>query len=300
MTYLATAAFDPVFWMHHCNVDRLFAMWQAVNPNSYGGSQVAPAHTWTIAKGSTQDSNSPLTPFHRNSAGDFWTTNGVRNWRSLGYNYPEFAHSGGGKRAIQKYINKLYGPNASGTAGSSKRDTTPLVANNGSLFQYVANIQTPRYALGGSYQIFLFNGKPANEDPLSFIFDPNLIGPMGVLASDTMAGNDMLAAGSIPLTRTLTDVVGGGILGSLAEDIVVPYLTQNLEWRIVGPEGDSVDPTSIPDFEITVYASTATMTAVEDLPNWTEFIPLADITEEKDGGATLKSITGSNSTASRM
>lgn len=24
-------AFDPIFWMHHSNVDRLFALWQAMN-----------------------------------------------------------------------------------------------------------------------------------------------------------------------------------------------------------------------------------------------------------------------------
>ena len=25
------AAFDPIFWMHHANVDRLFAMWQGMD-----------------------------------------------------------------------------------------------------------------------------------------------------------------------------------------------------------------------------------------------------------------------------
>lgn len=58
MTYLSLAAFDPLFWLHHCNVDRLFAMWQTLNPTSYGASQVAPHNTWTIAQGSTQDQTS--------------------------------------------------------------------------------------------------------------------------------------------------------------------------------------------------------------------------------------------------
>ncbi len=35
MGYLEVAAFDPVFWLHHANVDRLFAIWQALNPDSY-------------------------------------------------------------------------------------------------------------------------------------------------------------------------------------------------------------------------------------------------------------------------
>jgi hypothetical protein len=26
------AAFDPLFWLHHANLDRLFAFWQVLNP----------------------------------------------------------------------------------------------------------------------------------------------------------------------------------------------------------------------------------------------------------------------------
>ena len=58
MTYLALAGFDPIFWLHHMNVDRFFALWQAINPNSYGASQIAPHATWTIAQGSNQNANS--------------------------------------------------------------------------------------------------------------------------------------------------------------------------------------------------------------------------------------------------
>ncbi|KAG8953720.1 hypothetical protein FRC04_001924 [Tulasnella sp. 424] len=31
MSYIPYAAFDPIFWLHHCNVDRTFALWQAIN-----------------------------------------------------------------------------------------------------------------------------------------------------------------------------------------------------------------------------------------------------------------------------
>ena len=29
------AAFDPIFWLHHCQVDRVLALWQAAYPNIY-------------------------------------------------------------------------------------------------------------------------------------------------------------------------------------------------------------------------------------------------------------------------
>jgi len=31
----AVAAFDPIFWLHHCNVDRVLALWQAAYPGTY-------------------------------------------------------------------------------------------------------------------------------------------------------------------------------------------------------------------------------------------------------------------------
>jgi tyrosinase len=31
----AVAAFDPIFWLHHCNVERLLTLWQATYPKTY-------------------------------------------------------------------------------------------------------------------------------------------------------------------------------------------------------------------------------------------------------------------------
>lgn len=346
MTYLATSAFDPIFWLHHCNVDRLFALWQGIYPNSYGGSQASPGGTWTVAQGSTQNANSPLTPFHRNANGDFWTTNLVRNWWQFGYTYPEYQNSDGSKGAIQSIVNKLYGPSATATAGTSKRtaipepvpqedqttttatseessatetatavssaaepesttaDVTPLKANNGSFYQYVANVATPRYQLGGSYWIYFFNGEPAHDDPTQYLLASNLIGPIGVLAQEGMAmDKDVLAAYSIPLTRALTDDVAAGAIADMEEDTVVPYLQENLEWRIVNSDGEIVDPETVQGFEVVVYSSTATPPKEYELPNWSDFVPLADITERKAGGATAQSLglpPSTNSTAARV
>ncbi|MEC4817015.1 MAG: tyrosinase family protein [Scytonema sp. PMC 1069.18] len=65
------AAFDPIFWAHHCNVDRLFAEWQTAHPNIiptnefYNGRLI-----WTT----------PLTPFDV-------TTEEIWNIQQLGYDY---------------------------------------------------------------------------------------------------------------------------------------------------------------------------------------------------------------------
>jgi tyrosinase len=288
-------------------------MWQTINPSSYGASQTAPHNTWTIAQGTTQDANSPLTPFYKDSGSTFWTTNDVEDWaNTFHYTYPEFVDSDGSSTAIQSYVKKLYGPSATATAGSSKRTAMPepavagplggkppapikaafgkitqpgLVAANGSAFEYVANIKAPRYALGGSYYVFVFMGPPASEDPSTWIFDENLIGPMGVLSQDGMQSKNVLTTASIPLTRALTGKFSSGILGDLTEMIVAPFLEELLEWRILGPDGTCVDPDNVPGFEVAVFASTSTQPDEAGcLPQWSEFVPLLGVTKGKKGG----------------
>ncbi|KAM3420600.1 hypothetical protein BST61_g3862 [Cercospora zeina] len=312
MTYLSTASFDPIFYLHHTNVDRIFAMWQAINPQAnYDATQQAPHATWTISQGSTQGGSSGLRPFRKPEAGSssFWTTKQVRDYRQFGYTYPEFSNSDGSRDAIIEYVNRLYGPNPSATAGSSKREaepqilqalgdilsSDPLKASNGSLYQYQANIQTPRYALGGSYTVYLFNGKPASEDPSTWASAENLYGPMGVLSQDSMDGRAMnmsiLTTASIPLTNKLTSLFDGGLLGSLSELIIAPYLQKNLEWRIA-KDGQSVDPTSIPGFVVSVVTSSAQPPAdANSFPVYSEFIELLGVTKGQAGGANSTTFT---------
>ena len=119
---------------------------------------------------------------------------------------------------------------------------------------------------------------------------------MGVLAQPGMSAADVIAVGSVPLTRTLTDEFNAGDIASLEVDPVVEYLKKNLKWRIAGPTGGVVDPNSIADFEVSVYGSTATESTEGSLPIWSAFIPLAEITENKAGGATAASITNGTTT----
>jgi tyrosinase len=65
MGYVAWAAFDPLFWVHHANVERLFCEWQDTNPSVQPPPDVASA---------------PLAPFNVTVA-DIW------NYVKLGYGY---------------------------------------------------------------------------------------------------------------------------------------------------------------------------------------------------------------------
>ena len=262
------------------------------------------------------------------------------------YTYPEFLN-GGSQQQIASYVNALYGPSATATAGSTKRTAAPepadqllaattatgsptvatattaattasktsatsaassvssqsvaassiaapthtpsvslpnpFTAVNGSSFQYVANIAAPKNAVNGSYSIYLFNGQPASESPLDWIFADNLIGPMAVLTQPGMQGTG-LVKGSIPLTRTLQKAVDSGDLLDLTELNVAIYLRLALQWRIAGASG-VIDPSSLGGFKLGVYASSSTpVTAPTDLPTWSDFFPLESITKGRPGG----------------
>ncbi|KAG9237189.1 putative tyrosinase [Amylocarpus encephaloides] len=105
MGQVGVASFDPIFWMHHANVDRLFAMWQALYPDKY----VVPWHD--DVRGDI-DVNTQLAPFSKNAAGDKFTAADVRDHTKLGYTYPELQkwlpeHCVNGRFNLEKYQSSI-------------------------------------------------------------------------------------------------------------------------------------------------------------------------------------------------
>lgn len=106
------------------NIDRLFAIWQALNPDKWMDN--IPADNTTIrdsfGKEHPVNGNTPLQPFRRDAEGNYWTPEGIRFPSNLGYSYPELPrwetkyHQEDGtlnqalfKENITTIINTLYG-----------------------------------------------------------------------------------------------------------------------------------------------------------------------------------------------
>lgn len=91
------SAFDPIFWLHHTNIDRLFAIWQAVHgdpadPLTYVTTKPAGWGNFTTKENDPETIDTPLAPFAKSSIGtnqQFWTSAGVRYTEEFGYVYPE-------------------------------------------------------------------------------------------------------------------------------------------------------------------------------------------------------------------
>ena len=93
-----TAALDPIFYFHHCNVDRMFWLWQKRNGftnkfdvmSGYDGTNSSDSQGPTpgIAPGTPLDVNTPLNPFVKDEFGNVFTSMDCINIeKQLGYTY---------------------------------------------------------------------------------------------------------------------------------------------------------------------------------------------------------------------
>ena len=49
--------FDPIFYLHHCNVDRMISLWSAIHPGVWVSPNESEDGTFTIPPGTPVDTN---------------------------------------------------------------------------------------------------------------------------------------------------------------------------------------------------------------------------------------------------
>eukprot|EP00250_Pteridium_aquilinum_P020881 c24976_g3_i1 orf=749-2773(-) len=198
LTYPEIAAFDPIFFFHHSNVDRLFALWQYCYPTVWIPKkplQLNNEGTYTDKPDSEANEFTPLTPFRlTNEGAKFLTSNDVRLVDAdCGYTYPEILQAR--KEAwtpakMLAYVMKLYEP-----------------AEN-YLQRWMLMVEKiVKRAFNGPFSIRVFIGKAdANAGtPLSV---PNFAGEISVFARSTGVrcancdANKFMRA-SLDLTKTM-------------------------------------------------------------------------------------------------
>lgn len=118
MAIIPVASYDPAFWMHHMNVDRMFALWQSLYPNSYTVNSHTAQASFAVAANTQVNGDTFLAPFHAGTNGQPHTTNSVRDTNTFKYTYPELTSGDTSPSGMMAKINALYG---SGAAPASKR-----------------------------------------------------------------------------------------------------------------------------------------------------------------------------------
>ncbi|KAK3943651.1 hypothetical protein QBC46DRAFT_306734 [Diplogelasinospora grovesii] len=280
MSYIPYSAFDPIFFLHHAMVDRIFAIWQALYSETWVQPEPAKSASYTTLIGQIQDSTTPLTPFFADSDGTFWTSDTVRDHTILGYTYAELVGNGPNasqatKAQVRRHINRLYGsssPASFAIKASSKtkrassdsliklgkrwnekkpRWSRPMPSESpiervlvgGRYREWTANIHVDKQALNGPFKILFFLGPPP-QDHQTWTGAPNLVGTMGVFAAPEMDGGMQMGrqdiTATVPLTAALVKRVATGELESLDPRDVEPYLKRYLEHRIITSAGGTV------------------------------------------------------------
>ncbi|GAW18089.1 hypothetical protein ANO14919_075600 [Xylariales sp. No.14919] len=221
LAIIAYSSFDPLFFLHHANVDRIFAMWQVIHNDTYVVPTAAVYASHTQNQGDIEDIQTPLKPFFVNDT-SFWTSDMARNLETFGYTYTEVSNKTRGE--VVAAINRLYtdyspatialrsNQNSLSHSGQWADGQTPktkvvqraqksrvMAWQHGSIGhlpmnaifkanssgksyrEWIANIEVKKHALKNSFLIYLFLGD-VPDDPSSWQSVDNLIGSLGVFA----------------------------------------------------------------------------------------------------------------------
>lgn len=223
----SVSGFDPIFWLHHANVDRQIALHQKLYPNTYLENCKSENPTFTLETGDDINQDSPLTPFHRNAAGDFWTARNSRLIDSFGYTYPELAGNPSNASLVEE-IRRQYGPTT--TSVLKKRQN-----GNGSNIEtaYYADIDFPVWGLsdgnGGSaaYTMLFFLGEPV-KDVSKWVGSDNFIGLKSTMGGIGMTGPQR-SRDTLDLGLAVEKAIKGG---KTDEDGLAEYLQKTLQLRL--------------------------------------------------------------------
>ncbi|EEH20603.2 hypothetical protein PABG_02834 [Paracoccidioides brasiliensis Pb03] len=276
MSEIPVATFDPLFWLHHCNIDRMFAIWQALNPEKW--FDTADKNTFfqeALGLAETITPQTKLRPFHTDKVGTCWTPEGARDTLNFGYTYPELQTWDAKYQAagaynnelhltdLKKAINEKYGATRTELLGNPTLGdkTDDGVKSN----DFAFSIRYKKYALGGNpftIKIYLApgDGKPRSpeSDYVTEVYNfsfPSIVDGKEVCSNCTSVdATESKATSYLSITYVLIQCVKRGILPSLNQDVVTKFLLKNLYWRVF-QRGRELDRFSMEKIELEVLGS---------------------------------------------
>ncbi|KAL2825783.1 hypothetical protein BDW59DRAFT_145909 [Aspergillus cavernicola] len=266
MSQIPVATFDPIFWLHHCNIDRLFALWQELNPDrfftqGYQGDFDQKA----IGLPTTVTPTTPLRPFHKDEEGKYWTSEEVRDFRALGYSYPELHPVKPGSEAgvvfdTNAYKTKLFEGVTLKYGVSRLEALTQLeLAKNGvgkplpeGMREINGGVAGNDFAISIRYSKFAFGGRPFNIEiylepadgtgrnftPTEYVTNVYNFSTPGIVNGQEVCSNctdlqtrDVKLTAYVPITPILNRLILEERLASLKKDDVETVL-KRLYWRV--------------------------------------------------------------------
>ncbi|GFP57945.1 polyphenol oxidase 1 [Trichoderma asperellum] len=237
------SGFDPLFFMHHSNVDRMWAFWEAIMPSSpVFTSSYKGQSRFNSKTGATITPNSPLQPFFQ-ANGQFHTSNSVKSIQGMGYSYQGIEYwqksQAQIKSSVTTIINQLYGPKS-----SSKRNTR------------AADLVQTRYFAQISVNVTDIPIRPAEINVYVAGQKAGSLIVMKLPAEGTVNGGFTV---DNPM-RTLLHGGNRNAVSAFSSDVEVEILTRS---------GQSIPLESVPSLAIDLESANVTMpSAIDQLPKY--------------------------------
>ncbi|KAK6544868.1 hypothetical protein TWF694_001548 [Orbilia ellipsospora] len=225
MTYIPYSAYDPVFWLHHCNMDRLMAMYQSAQPNTFIEPMTS-VPTFANPSSQLDTIDTPLYPFRRFD-NSFWTPQNISTASSifpLSYGYPEvpclltFTSFDTLRNHTTTAINQLYGPQS---PPGNKRSVERTKVRQ----EWQARVVIDRAEILGSFVIYVFLGKP-DSSYCQWAISPAMIGTLTHLGSPGLRMKSRVIGANVILTNAINKALGG----SPTKEQVIHFARENLNW----------------------------------------------------------------------
>ncbi|CAD6503403.1 BgTH12-03068 [Blumeria graminis f. sp. triticale] len=273
MSYLSYAAYDPLFWLHHANIDRLFALWQVLHPESFVQPEEDVFGNFITLPHTIVDVNTSLRPFREERSGEWWTSNSARYIDTFSYTYPELQGNRTSdqlKANVTAAINRLYQPTNSARKRfirSSPGSTAAFLPTR----EWSLSVSVSKFDAGGAnFRILVFLGQvPA--DPEEWELSEAFIGSISIFPPPYVP---ITAFDPFPEVITHSEVdLDEGLerYGMNVEDSssVVEFLKEELQWRIQKTDGEVIPPENIPSLLMEVEEETVSWpTDVTELPSY--------------------------------
>ncbi|KAJ5047353.1 uncharacterized protein L3040_003180 [Drepanopeziza brunnea f. sp. 'multigermtubi'] len=288
MSYLSYSAFDPLFWLHHANVDRLHALWQVINSNSSLTPQIEEVGTFTLAQNTMASNTTPLTPFLTSADGPYFNSITAQQISTFGYTYPEIQDwklsPAELKKDVSAAINRLYNPNPPiAKRGSGNMDTRDLLPGQRTR-EWSVGLRVSKFDLSGErfiVRLFL-GGVPQN--PKDWAMSSACVGSFPVFPPPTPK------VGPLPVVEAFSELslmewLNKNRMNTPDTAAMSKYLQTNLEWRAQKFDGTVVPIESLPNLIVTVQDEMVTMGgAITELPHYGEKTVHVEVTKGRRGG----------------
>ncbi|KAK7747359.1 hypothetical protein SLS53_001613 [Cytospora paraplurivora] len=215
------SAFDPIFMLHHANLDRLIALWQAIYPDSgiFKITDFEGALYGTAAGNVSADT--PLKPFY-NQDGSFHTSNSVRNISTFGYTYLELQPN----HADDTYVSPSDLSDFVRLKVNSLYSGEPVSYSKSRRFKSMRTSRSRHGPARKAWSVAISVDKAELPLPATVgcYFDGSLVGKMALLA--------IPATGVTHSTIPLDVALSAAGLDLASEDAVLQYLNRTLGFEV--------------------------------------------------------------------